>query len=310
MASVVPVPPVNAGIQVDLELLWEAFKAKRSCRLLQFYEIVAEYVLSEIYCKRLWVTELLEFEECLLKAAFAYVRSRKETTTGVQTIRSLKERMFGVYATYVLYYAQPNNYVSKIFVTSCDVEDMKQLIKDILVPGRHFDTVACLQKLIVDDAFSVVPFIKCYDPVCYRRHEVSHWELDVIDEEEKHSPLEAARSVMEHPFLKTMAYVQKEMEAKQQSYFKIVLGPENNFLAHLDNIYTTFKRKIEELEIGDVENSQMDASINKNGKRNSEVNNDGSANRSSIKYRAYASSVSYSRGRRYADPNMIEFHFS
>uniref|UniRef100_A0A0K0DKC4 CBS domain-containing protein n=1 Tax=Angiostrongylus cantonensis TaxID=6313 RepID=A0A0K0DKC4_ANGCA len=234
MASVVPVPPVNAGIQVDLELLWEAFKAKRSCRLLQFYEIVAEYVLSEIYCKRLWVTELLEFEECLLKAAFAYVRSRKETTTGVQTIRSLKERMFGVYATYVLYYAQPNNYVSKIFVTSCDVEDMKQLIKDILVPGRHFDTVACLQKLIVDDAFSVVPFIKCYDPVCYRRHEVSHWELDVIDEEEKHSPLEAARSVMEHPFLKTMAYVQKEMEAKQQSYFKIVLGPENNFLAHLD----------------------------------------------------------------------------
>ncbi|KAJ1364630.1 hypothetical protein KIN20_024759, partial [Parelaphostrongylus tenuis] len=297
-------PPVNAGILNDIETLWNAFNMKNSCRLRKFYEVAAEYELSNIYCGRLGITELLEFEERLLKAAFAYVRSKKETTAGLEFNRPLKERIFGVYATYVLYYAQPCDYVSKIFVTTSDIKEVMHLVKYFLLPERHFDTVACLHKLFADDAFSVVAFIKCYDPVCHRRHEAPQWDVDVIDEDEKYTPLEATKSILENPILVTMATVEKQMEASQKSIpgCQVATGPENSFLSHLNSIFTTLESKIERVKKGEVDDPVEDSSSD----TNPAVSRTKERNRASIKDTAYKSSVSYSRHRRYADPNMLE----
>ncbi|KJH45662.1 hypothetical protein DICVIV_08278 [Dictyocaulus viviparus] len=305
---VISTPAVNAGIIKDVELLLEAFKEKNSVRLVKFYEVVAEYELCNIYSGRLCVTELLEFAECLLKASFAYVRPIKESRIGPPSSRSLTEQIFGVYATYVLYYLQPIDYVSKIFVTPSDIKDVKHFITSVLLPGRHLDTVACLYKLFADDAFSIAPFVKCYDPVCCRRNDIVNCEEDIIDEDESYKPLEATKSIMEHPILKTMAHVQEEIEKKQKLIpgCPIVVDPENNFLVSINKIYNTMKSKIEALYNGEVVDSDTDEFSNVNEGNSPTVNKIKSPTRMSIKRKAYSSSVSYSRNRRYADPNMLE----
>ncbi|VDL82791.1 unnamed protein product [Nippostrongylus brasiliensis] len=214
MPVAVSAPRINAGIVNDLEMLLEAFKSKQSVRLVKFHEVANHFELFTIYSGRMHVSELLEFAELLLKAAFDYTRPVRQCTMGNRTQRTLTERVFGVYATYVLYYAQPTDYVSKIMVTAEDLVGLKHFITSVLLPGRHLDTIGCIYKLMLDDAFSVVAFSKCYDPVCHKSYRVTPSD-DIIEEDEKHFSLDATKAVMENPILKTMQHVNKEMENTQ-----------------------------------------------------------------------------------------------
>lgn len=250
MAALV-VPKVDAGIISDVEMLLDAFKAKHSVRLVSFHEVANDFDLSNIYSSRLHVTELVEFEEVLLKTAFEYVRPIKKSKMGVQLERTLTERVFGVYATYVFYYAQPVDYVAKISVTAPALVELREFIEDVLLPGRHLDTIGCIYKLFADDAFSTVAFLNTYDPICHRGYRQPQIE-DVVDEDEKHTPLEAANFVMSNPILKTMAHVQSEIEQTQEL---IPGGPavaekkEDNFLTRLNKIYATLKREVEKVDV-------------------------------------------------------------
>ncbi|VDO06884.1 unnamed protein product [Haemonchus placei] len=299
MRGGISVPLVNSGILSDVDMMLEAFKEKRSVRLVKFHEVAVDFELCNVYAGRLNVPDLLEFAECFLRAAFDCARPRKETKIGELVERTLTERIFGIYATYVLYYAQPTDYVSKILVTSQDLVDLKQFVTESLLPGRHLDTIGCIYKLLADDAFSVGAFPKCYDPACHRGYTLPFSPDDVVDEDEKHAPLEAAASIMEHPILKTMAHVQQEMELKQSliSDRPIVAELKDNFLNRLTNIYASLKREVDKSAV-----------TNENGVVISGATEElaQGPSRSSIKDKAYGSSIQYARNRRYADPNMHE----
>ncbi|XGW09597.1 hypothetical protein V3C99_011686 [Haemonchus contortus] len=310
MRGGISVPLVNSGILSDVDMMLEAFKEKRSVRLVKFHEVAVDFELCNVYAGRLNVPDLLEFAECFLRAAFDCARPRKETKIGELVERTLTERIFGIYATYVLYYAQPTDYVSKILVTSQDLVDLKQFVTDLLLPGRHLDTIGCIYKLLADDAFSVGAFPKCYDPACHRGYTLPFSPDDVVDEDEKHAPLEAAVSIMEHPILKTMAHVQQEMELKQSliSDRPIVAELKDNFLNRLTNIYASLKREVDKVGIGETDDSEPSALTDENGVVVSSATEElaQGPSRSSIKDKAYGSSIQYARNRRYADPNMHE----
>ncbi|EYC26897.1 hypothetical protein Y032_0009g414 [Ancylostoma ceylanicum] len=303
-------PPVNAGITSDMEMLLEAFKAKQSVRLIKFHEVAIDYELSSIYAGRLSLAELIEFEECLLKAAFAYTRPTKGSTTS--TPRTLTERIFGVYATFVLYYTQPIDYVSKILVTPNDLREMRRFCEEVLLPGRHLDTVGCLYKLYADDAFSIVAYVNSFDPVCHRRYDMPHADEDVVEEDEKHTPLAETAALMEDPILKTMAHVQREIEKKQNRIEGCpkVAEIKDNFLARINKIFATLKNEIAKVDTGEVDEpfEQPTTSTNDEPRPNVEqqTDNQEGTSRLSIKDKAYSSKIIYSRTRRYADPNMHE----
>ncbi|KAK6045386.1 hypothetical protein COOONC_17109, partial [Cooperia oncophora] len=85
--------------------------------------------------------------------AFAY------TSPGnAKTPRSIAERVFGIYVTYVLYYGQATDYHVKIHTTTADLRMLIEFMKSTLIPHRHLDAVGCIYKLVYDDAFAIVPF--------------------------------------------------------------------------------------------------------------------------------------------------------
>ncbi|VDL69182.1 unnamed protein product, partial [Nippostrongylus brasiliensis] len=82
-------PPPDAGIPSDMKTLYESFRERKSYRLLEFYKVAENYGLKSIFAGRMSVAELVGFEENLLKAAFAYIRPRKEYPNGIGEERSL-----------------------------------------------------------------------------------------------------------------------------------------------------------------------------------------------------------------------------
>ncbi|PIO77812.1 hypothetical protein TELCIR_00074 [Teladorsagia circumcincta] len=133
---------------------------------------------------------------------------------------------------------------------------------------------------------------------------------DVVDEDERHVPLEATDYIMEHPVLKTMAHVQREMELKQSqvSNRPIAAEVEDNFLTRLNKIYTSLRCEIDKVGVVDAEEADPGGSRDGNDVNDETANGEPAQvlNRSSIKDKAYGSTIQYARNRRYADPKMHE----
>ncbi|VDL81670.1 unnamed protein product [Nippostrongylus brasiliensis] len=283
-------------------MLLEAFKSKQSVRLVKFHEVANHFELFTIYSGRMHVSELLEFAELLLKAAFDYTRPVRQCTMGNRTQRTLTERVFGVYATYVLYYAQPTDYVSKIMVTAEDLVGLKHFITSVLLPGRHLDTIGCIYKLMLDDAFSVVAFSKCYDPVCHKSYRVTPSD-DIIEEDEKHFPLDATKAVMENPILKTMQHVNKEMENTQALLNDdlIVTEKGDSFLNRINTLYASLKKSVEDFEKVYENNAEEGSVSGSNGEASPKKKKWDGPSRTLIRDKAYASSIQYARNQNFPD---------
>ncbi|KJH53025.1 hypothetical protein DICVIV_00710 [Dictyocaulus viviparus] len=236
-------PPVDAGLSDDMKTLLQAFLEKKSYRLVDFYDVVIDYGVKDIYCDRMSVAELIEFEQCLLDAAFTYVRSRKEYENGFGEERSVEERIFGIYAIFVLYYAQPIDYVSKIRICPSDIADLKQFVAHTIMPRRYMEAYGCLYKLFRDGAFMVTALRKKYDLSHHHTYDKPNSVEVFVDEKERYVPLQAVKEIMEHPVLKSMEIVQKEIERKQVLISKDLdlVETSNNLFSKMRNTYSLLK---------------------------------------------------------------------
>ncbi|XGW18564.1 hypothetical protein V3C99_002850 [Haemonchus contortus] len=236
-------PPPDAGIPHDMKTLLNAFKERNSLRLIEFYEVAVNYGLKDIYAGRMSVADLVGFAECLLNAAFAYTRPCKEYPNGLGEEQTITERIFGIYVTFVLFYAQPIDYVTKIRILPEDCVSIVHFAHEILLPGGHLDAYACLQRLFCDGAFRIVMSIKDYDLSNHHRYEKPNPVELLVDEDERYAPLEAASSIMKHPLLKAMNFVERKVEQKEIILFnRRITERENdkfNFLDRLQTIYAT-----------------------------------------------------------------------
>ncbi|VDL82397.1 unnamed protein product [Nippostrongylus brasiliensis] len=180
-------------------------------KLLEFYKVAENYGLKSIFAGRMSVAELVGFEENLLKAAFAYIRPRKEYPNGIGEERSLLERIFGVYVTFVIFYAQPLDYVTKIHITPVDRCDLMFFLWNVLIPGYHVDACSCIQRLFVDAAFRTVVSVKNHDLTNHKRYEKPNIVDVLVDEKERYNPIEVTKEVMENPAMKAFFYVESKL---------------------------------------------------------------------------------------------------
>ncbi|KAK6044850.1 hypothetical protein COOONC_17644 [Cooperia oncophora] len=242
-------PPPDAGIPYDMKTLLNAFREKKSLRLTEFYEVAVNYGLKDIYAGRMSVADLVGFEECLLNAAVAYMRPRREYPNGLGEEHTILERIFGIYATFVLYYAQPVDYVSKINITPEDCDDILHFSKTVLIPGRHLDTYGCVRRLFKDQAFRIVISCKNHDLSNHRRYEKPNPVDVLLDEQERHIPMEAATTIMKHPILKAMKYVEGKMEEQERKLFnRRITDDKLTFLDRLHHIFCTLTHELNNVD--------------------------------------------------------------
>lgn len=71
-----------------------------------------------------------------------------------------QERLFGIYLAYMLYFVQPEGFVAQIKVTPAQLIDLKEFIRERIIPERHVDAYIALLKLENVGAFRVVAFEK------------------------------------------------------------------------------------------------------------------------------------------------------
>ncbi|WKY01941.1 hypothetical protein Q1695_015728 [Nippostrongylus brasiliensis] len=237
------VPHVCQGIDEDLRELFKAFREKRSLRLVKFHEVATEYGLDRVYAGRLSLVEYIEFAEHFLSSAFAYTRLGNGSTSC-----SIQGRVFGIYMTYVLYYAQATDYVVKIRCTSVDLRSLLEFVEKVLIPSRHLDAVGCIDKLVHDDAFSVVAFCNDFDPVAKKKgyNKVTLMDDDEFDDDPTYEPLLLARTAMNNPILKAMTRVEKEMadvEEQMGTLKRAVANDENSLTPRLRGIFTQLEEK-------------------------------------------------------------------
>ncbi|KAK5965425.1 hypothetical protein GCK32_010601, partial [Trichostrongylus colubriformis] len=211
------------------------------------------------------------------------------------------ERVFGIYATYVLYYGQASDYQAKIHVTSNDLKILLEFLESTLIPLRHLDAVACVHKLVQDDAFAIVPFDNDFDPATQKKVEKTAKPLKEDQEELKYVPLEVTKSLMEDPVFKTMIRVQKQMGELEKGFgdHKLDITEKNSsFIDRIQNIVVELAKEL--THIDDKKNSPASKpeAVIKSETADEERT---VTSRSLLRRKAFNSTVTLLRQRRYGE---------
>jgi hypothetical protein len=176
------------SLKADVDALLTRFLEADSIRFSQFGTIFNEKEFSTIFLGRLSSADLIEFSENLLKyaASFMFVHTPDEEKPAFilgnvynktyeywkskqKSERPFLERLFGVYATYCLYFLQPAQYVSQIRVSISQMDSLNAFMSNVLLPEQHFDALFCLFRLMDSNAFTIVPFEHEFNPLLARR---------------------------------------------------------------------------------------------------------------------------------------------
>uniref|UniRef100_A0A0K0D914 Bromo domain-containing protein n=1 Tax=Angiostrongylus cantonensis TaxID=6313 RepID=A0A0K0D914_ANGCA len=215
-------PPADAGLPCDMKALLEAFQTKNSLRFVDFFDVAVDYGLKDIYGGRMSVATLIEFEESVLNAAFAYVRPRKEYENGLGETRTLKIR-----------------------ATPTDIYDLQQLAT--LLSLRCLEAYGFLHRLLSDHAFVLVSHVKKHDLSHHQQYERPNPAELLLDEEERYVPLEAVKEMIDDSAMK---FAQQEMERKQKLIGNdmVVAETTNNFLDKATRIYSSLKYEFSKMD--------------------------------------------------------------
>ncbi|CAI4232844.1 unnamed protein product [Auanema sp. JU1783] len=296
------IAPIQAGIKYDLDQLLMKFKEDDSVRFREFSKVFRELEMELIFYGRQNCAELVEFTERLLQMALAYLAPNKTpaTTSYNQSLEptdpeyDYTNRIFGVYACYAFYYTQPRDYIAQIRITPTQMHSVTQFIQLYLLPERHYDTLACLYKLIDDAAFKIVIFETCFDPVTHKRYEAP--VSDELANDDPEPQFNLAKSLVDDPLLAQIELIHKKYAQGKDNLkvgLKLPKDPLDICKSLLDDAQTRFKNEMVQTHAMMTSSTPVEVEVK-------------TVARSSIKEKAYSSKIQHSRSRRYADPEMAE----
>jgi len=93
-----------------------------------------------------------------LRSAGYHRWAARESVLAMSSPRTMKERVFGIYLTYSLFFLQPSEHVQLVKVSVGQFQALGQLLRDVLVPEGWVEAAFCLMRLIRGHAFAVGPF--------------------------------------------------------------------------------------------------------------------------------------------------------
>lgn len=82
----------------------------------------------------------------------------RESALAMGSPRTMKERVFGVYLTYSLFFLQPSEHVQLVRISVGQFKELGQLLREVLVPEGWVEAAFCLMRLVRGHAFAVGPF--------------------------------------------------------------------------------------------------------------------------------------------------------
>ncbi|CAB3411014.1 unnamed protein product [Caenorhabditis bovis] len=284
-------PYVGSGIKQDIHGLYNKFVDFGSLRIRDFGEVYRMNHFDKIYCSRISPAEYTEFAELLLQQAASYFRERDS----VGEIRSLQQRIFGVYLTYALYSTQPTDLMVQVRVTLTQVKDLL-VFQEELKEKKLFDAVACIQNLIKKNAFQISIFQSTYDPSVRKKELVEDKMSDYVAGTVV--PFEDMRRTMDHDSFKELEFLHKTyVNVKNKFNLRgggMSLVNSRNPLQECHRIFEKYKNGYE-MKNGDY------------GPSGSLLNSESlGTTRSNARAKAYSAGFKHQRHRRYLDPNMEE----
>ncbi|CAB3410219.1 unnamed protein product [Caenorhabditis bovis] len=286
-------PYVGTGIKQDLQSLYKKFADVSSLRIKDFAEVYRRNNFDKIYSRRISQSEYYEFAELLLQHAASYFRE----IDSVGEVRSLQQRIFGVYATYALYSTQPKDLMIPVRVTTTHVRELVTF-QDEVSKLQLFDVVACIQNLIGKNAFQINRFQSAYDPAVHKKELVEDKNSESIAATVE--PFEEMERTLNKDLFKELEYLHKTyVHVKKQLNLNqsgISLVDKRNPLEECQKIMEKFKNGLEASTSG---TSSTEPSC-------SYGNEPVGTSRSNVRAKAYSAEMKVQRHRRYVDPGMEE----
>ncbi|EGT43031.1 hypothetical protein CAEBREN_31625 [Caenorhabditis brenneri] len=234
--------------------------------------------------------EHIEFSEYLLQNAALYFGKENE----IGEVRSLKERIFGVYVVYALYNLQPEDHVCQVPITQVQFDELLSFQKS-LAAFKILEPLAAIKNLILKKAFRLTVFQSTYDPVTHKKYlaeeELPNFSRKPIE------PFARTKSLLDHNLFGELLCIHKAYTEGKKALgltnIQMVdkINPVEEIKASLERYQTNFKltggHPIEETSTVKVAESA-------------------GTSRSALRSRAYAAELKHTRQRRHLDPNMEE----
>ncbi|KAI6216683.1 hypothetical protein M3Y95_01263700 [Aphelenchoides besseyi] len=180
-----------AALISDVESLLKRFQETSSVSFFEFSQIFIDLEFPTIFLGRYSMAELVEFSELILSYSSSFMFSGTETIepppsfiagdkvvetqklTITRKVRPLKERVFGVYLTYCLYFTQPQNHVANVKLSVKQMSELRKFCKEELLRDQCNEALFCISRLMNVHAFMITPFEREFNPLLARRFNVA-----------------------------------------------------------------------------------------------------------------------------------------
>ncbi|KAI6203504.1 hypothetical protein M3Y94_00564500 [Aphelenchoides besseyi] len=163
-----------AALISDVESLLKRFQETSSVSFFEFSQIFIDLEFPTIFLGRYSMAELVEFSELILSYSSSFMFSGTETIEPPPSfIAGDKERVFGVYLTYCLYFTQPQNHVANVKLSVKQMSELRKFCKEELLRDQCNEALFCISRLMNVHAFMITPFEREFNPLLARRFNVA-----------------------------------------------------------------------------------------------------------------------------------------
>ncbi|CAD5208816.1 unnamed protein product [Bursaphelenchus xylophilus] len=177
---------VLSALVADVDTLHEDFLKTPTWSYRDFSSCFLNREFSTIFLGRMNAADLIEFSEILLLYSSSFIFtliSNNNVPKYVKTTNSnelakiqpcrkqrlLKDRVFGIYLTYTLFFTQPQNNIANIKVTVNQMAELEELCQSDLVRNECLEALFCVHRLVNHHAFMIKPFEQDFNPLLARR---------------------------------------------------------------------------------------------------------------------------------------------
>jgi len=175
-----------------------------NCQGVSSYEVFADLFkqmqMDTIFAGRLSVSEFVEFSENLLCYVASLIYYPEELITSLDYVnheevkilkglelnykiaankvdRTVSLQISAIYLLYTLYFLQPRDYMAMIRISTLQMRNLTQLLRDTLLPDGELEAVYCVMRLVEANAFAVTPFERDFNPIVPYQMKVSSLSL-------------------------------------------------------------------------------------------------------------------------------------
>jgi len=191
------------AMKSDVNFLLRSYLSQ--CSEISSYEVFVDLFqnmqMETIFVGRLSISDFVEFSENLLSyvASLVYHPSERvkspayvnqeqvELSKGLElnhdiasekVYRTLPLQVSAIYLLYTLYFLQPLDYMAMIRISTLQMKNLRELVRNTLVPIGELEAVYCVMRLIEANAFAITPFERDFDPIVPYQMNVSSLSAD------------------------------------------------------------------------------------------------------------------------------------